>query len=151
MFTSSGYGVPVPVSHSDFRLSRYVAPFGAAKMHEFHWLFPATLSKEHNRDAILLAQVESKFGADPFFGSVQALPFDTLAWDKFRDLHIVETAIAKPELIDSPDCGRGFNVLRSCSAAGSVLVCCHHAIVGENNLSAIEFRPIRSLEPLHGR
>jgi len=81
-------------------------------MHEFHWLFPATLSKEHNRDAILLAQVERKFGADPFVGSVHALLCDTLAWDKFGDLHIVETAIAKPESIDSPDRGRGFDVLR---------------------------------------
>ena len=55
--------------------------------------------------------------------------------------------LARSELIFSPFCLHRGPV----DISSSVLVCSDHAIVGENNISAVEFRPIRSLELLYSR
>ena len=111
MSTSSGYEVPFASFTMGFEAAQVHSPLGAAVVHELHLLFPAPLSKQHDRGVGFLFQVESQFGANPFRGAVHALPSDALAGDKLHDLHIVKAAIAEPEFIDGADHGGGCDAL----------------------------------------
>ena len=78
---SFGWGAPLPVSRSDFRLSRKTTHFGAAVMHELHRLLPTLVFEEDDGPFVSLIELETYLCAQPFLGPVDHLPQQLDSWE----------------------------------------------------------------------
>jgi hypothetical protein len=102
--TSCGAGSPLPVSSSFLKLSR--------KLAQLHRLLPALVPEQHDREVVLLLEVEADLRADPLLGTIDDLPEHKFSGLGVEDLDVEAAGGPEPKPQHSPDVAVTFRVLR---------------------------------------